>query len=87
MRAESKIPAWPMTRSRGSPVFFIVRYAIVSSGLVNTMKMAFGECFNVSVAALPTISALVFNKSSRLMPGLRAIPAVIMMMSEPLVSA
>jgi hypothetical protein len=49
--------------------------------------MASGECVSVSVAALPTISALADNKSSRLIPGLRGKPAVMMMISEPWVAA
>src|SRR5579864_3553420 len=61
--------------------------AMASSGFDTTIRMHFGEYFTT----LPTTSAmilwLVLSRSSRLMPGLRGIPAVITTMSELAVSA
>ncbi len=49
--------------------------------------IAFGELFLISRATAFTMPAFVFRRSSRDMPGLRAMPAVITTISEPAVSA
>ena len=74
-------------RSRGSLPIFIARYAIVSSGLVRTMKIASDEYLRALRVASLTILALMVRRSSRLIPGLRGTPAVITTISEPFVAA
>ena len=69
-RAESRIPSWQRTTSR-------------PSGFDTTMIMASGATLLTSFETWPTMSALVRSRSSRLIPGLRAIPAVTTTMSEP----
>jgi hypothetical protein len=49
---------------------------MASSGLLTTMMIAWGLVLLISALTAPTILALVLNKSSRLMPGLRGMPAV-----------
>ncbi len=60
---------------------------IASSGLVMQMTKAFG-----ALAAIPSPTAFITlrlmpSRSSRLIPGLRAMPAVTMMTSAPAMSA
>ncbi len=87
MRAVSRMPAMPMTRSRGKPETRRAASHITSSGLVTTISTASGDSFAARPMQLSTISRLLVNRSSRLMPGLRGRPAVITMTSEPAVSA
>ena len=47
----------------------------------------FGACFATFSATLDTMPMLVMIRSSRLMPGLRGMPAVITTMSLPSISA
>jgi len=49
--------------------------------------MASGEDFLTSAHTAPTIFLLVAMRSSRLMPGLRAMPLVMTTTSDPTVSA
>jgi hypothetical protein len=49
--------------------------------------MAFLERFTTCSTTEPTISAFLNSRSSRVMPGLRARPAVITTMSESAVSS
>ena len=51
------------------------------------MSTAFGEYLATSEVTEPTIFMLVNNKSSRLIPGLRGIPAVTTTKSESAVSS
>ncbi len=51
------------------------------------IKIAFGEAATAFATTSLMILKFVFSKSSRLIPGLRAIPAVITTMSEFAVSA
>ncbi len=56
-------------------------------GFVTTIMIAFGERRPVSSATFFTMSPFAASRSSRLMPGFRARPAVITMISEPAVSS
>ena len=86
-RAESSTPAIPMTRCLGNPDRRSASCAMASSGFVTTMRMAVGDRRAVSATTPPTISAFFSRRSSRLMPGFRASPAVITMMSDPAVGS
>jgi hypothetical protein len=55
---------------------------MTSRGLETMMKIAFGECATACWAQDATIFAFAASRSSRLMPGFRAKPAVMMTMSE-----
>ena len=71
MRAESRTPAMPITRFFGNPERRNATCVIASSGFETTMMNAFGEYFATWSVTAPTMSEFVFNRSSRLMPGLR----------------
>ncbi len=86
-RAASSTPAMPITRRRSNPLTFQETQVITSSGLETTIMMAFGERATAASVQLLTMPELVFMRSSRLIPGFRAIPAVMTMMSEPAVSS
>ena len=51
------------------------------------MTIAFGDVALICSETDFTMPAFVFSRSSRDMPGLRAMPAVMMTMSEPAVSS
>src|SRR6266699_976662 len=82
-RAVSSTPAIPITRSRGNPVTCFVTQHITSSGFETTRTIASGQCRLISSETCFTMSALVRTRSSRLMPGLRAMPAVTTTSSLP----
>ncbi len=86
-RAESSIPAWPMTRDLGSSEATAARAVISSSGLDTTMSTVSGDASTSRRVTSATILALVSSRSIRLIPGLRGTPAVITQMSEPAVSS
>ena len=86
-RAESSTPAMPITRSRGRRDSLKATWHIASSGLVTTIRIVCGECATRFLVTSPTIFWLVVSRSSRLMPGLRAMPEVITQMCEPAVSS
>ena len=86
-RATSRQPAWPSTRCAGKPDAFHAVYTIASSGFDSTMMIEFGACCATFSATLDTMPMLVTIRSSRLMPGLRGMPAVITTMSLPSMSA
>ena len=86
-RAESSTPAIPITRWWGNFDFFHASCTMASSGLVTRMRMDWGDRATTCSTTLPTISAFLNRRSSRVMPGLRARPAVITTMSEPAVSS
>ena len=77
----------PRTRSRGKPEAVFATWHITSSGLVTTIRIASGDTAAALFTTPPTMPALVAIRSSRLMPGLRGIPEVTTMMSDPAVSA
>ena len=87
MRAESSTPAIPITRCFGSPERFNATWHIASSGFETMIRMVFGERRTTSSTTFETMPAFVFNRSSRLMPGLRASPAVMITTSELSVSS
>ena len=60
---------------------------MASSGLLTTITTACGLDSRIWAATSPTIFAFVESRSSRLMPGLRAMPAVTTTTSLPAVSA
>ena len=86
-RAESSTPAIPITRSRGSLASANATWHMASSGLVTTIRIVSGERDTRFWVTSATIFWLVVSRSSRLMPGLRAIPDVITQMSDPAVSS
>src|SRR6266566_4081462 len=75
-RAESSTPAMPNTRWVGKPDFFQASCTMASSGLVTSTRMAARLRVTISLTTEPTISAFLNSRSSRVMPGLRARPAV-----------
>ncbi len=77
----------PITRSFGKPVASLATQHITSSGFDTTMTIAFGEVFLICSLTDFTMPAFVLSRSSRLMPGLRAMPAVMTTMSELAVSS
>ena len=77
----------PITRLRENLLSLNAAWDMASSGLETTMRMQLGE-FAVTFAITSCmIRKLVFRRSSLLMPGLRAIPAVMTTISEFAVSA
>ena len=83
MRAESRTPAMPRTRSRGKPETRRATSHIASSGFETTTMMQSGERFATSRVTPATISSFFQSRSSRDMPGLRGRPAVITTTSDP----
>ena len=67
--------------------FFLSTSATIGTveltGLEMTRTKALGACAAIPTAMSRTIEALMLNKSSRVMPGLRGTPAGMTMMSEP----
>jgi hypothetical protein len=60
---------------------------MASSGLVTGMITHWGECLTICVVTPLMISKFFSRRSSRLIPGLRASPAVMTTTSELAVSA
>ena len=85
-RAASKAPAMPITRSRGNLLTLYATYVMTSSGFVTTNKIALGETATACCTTSFTILALVASNCSRLMPGLRGTPDVMMTTEEPVVA-
>ena len=77
----------PTTWCFGNPVTCFIRVTMASSGFETTMTNAFGACCLSASATVLMILALMPMRSSRLMPGLRATPAVTMQTSAPRRSA
>ena len=73
----------PITLSLGKPVVCIATYDMTSRGFDTMMMMESGATLAISCDTDSTIPAFVLRRSSRLMPGLRAIPAVTMKISDP----
>ena len=86
-RAVSSIPAMPTTRSLGNPETLCACCTMASRGLDTTTRIAFGECCTTCSVTLPTIRMFVSNRSSRLIPGRRAMPAVITTTSDSAVAS
>ncbi len=73
----------PTTRLCGRPEASRITHTITSSGLVMVMTKAFGQCCLIAAPTVLITLALMPMRSSRLMPGLRATPAVTITISEP----
>ena len=74
--AESRLTPIPNTLFLGNPVILAVRQVIKSTGLVIT-KTIFPEAYSLIFKEISLIiSEFFFKRSSRLIPGLRLIPAV-----------
>ena len=86
-RAESSTPAMPITRSRGKSAAANATWHMASRGFETTMRMASGDCWTACSVTERTMPMLVRSKSSRLMPGLRAMPEVMTTTSDPAVSS
>ncbi len=82
-RAVSSTPAMPITRFLSKPVVLKVTYDMTSRGFETTRTIASGQRAPISLATPCTISAFFLSRSSRLMPGFRARPAVTMTISDP----
>ena len=74
----------PTTLLCGRPEALRRTQTIASSGLVTQMTNAFGQFFLIPLPTDSMTDVLMPRRSSRLMPGLRATPAVTMTTSEPL---
>ena len=77
----------PTTMLRGRPQDFCSAQTIASSGLVMQITNAFGAYFLMPAPTWPITLRLISSRSSRLIPGLRGIPAVTITTSAPLMSA
>ena len=86
-RAMSRQPACPTIRFVGKPVAFHAVYTIASRGFDTMITIAFGACCLMLVQTDLTMLTFVLTRSSRLMPGLRGMPAVTMTTSESVMSA
>ena len=87
MRAESRTPAMPTTRRFQKPETSSATWHMASSGLETTTMIASGESLTALRVHSLTILLFVVSRSSRLIPGLRAMPAAITTTSDPAVSA
>src|SRR3569623_962242 len=87
MRALSSTPDKPTTRSRGRPVCLNARSVRTSTGLLSSNSIAFGACCITLSASERSSARLASRNWSRLMPGLRGRPAVMITSSEPTSSA
>ncbi len=74
----------PTTMFLGEPENFCSAQTMASSGLVMQMTKAFGAYFLMPAPTCSITLRLVASRSSRLMPGLRGMPAVTMQTSAPL---
>ena len=82
-RAVSSTPAMPTTWCFLKPVILCSAYTIASSGLATLITKAFGQCAFMFAATSFMILRLTSSRSSRLMPGLRGTPAVMITTSLP----
>ena len=86
-RAVSSTPAMPITRCLGKPLTQKAGCTIASSGFVTQIRIALGECWATDCTTCVTMPWLVRMRSSRLIPGLRAMPDVMTTISEFAVSS
>ena len=77
----------PTTRFAGSPQACFMTHTITSSGLVMVMTNAPGQCSLIAAPTWPMTFVLMPIRSSRLIPGLRGMPAVTITTSAPLIAA
>ena len=76
----------PTTLLRGRPLAFCRMPTMTSSGFVMQMTNAFGQFFFMPAPTWFITLVFMPMRSSRLMPGLRATPAVTMTTSLPLIA-
>src|SRR5881628_2465650 len=81
------MPDCPTTRFLGKPVTRFMSVTMASSGFVITMTNALGALDLMPSPTCLRIFELIPSKSSRLMPGLRAMPAVTMQTSASAISS
>src|ERR1051326_1377543 len=81
------MPAMPITLCRSNPLTLYATYVMTSSGLETTIRIAWGDLATTASVTPFTIPALVSWSCSRVMPGFRAIPAVMTTMFDPAVSS
>src|SRR4029079_14058089 len=86
-RALSSTAGMPTTRLWGRPENSRSAHTIASSGLVMQMTKLFGAWVRIPSPTAFITLRLMPRRSSRLMPGLRATPAVTMHTSAPAMSA
>ncbi|KAF5051063.1 hypothetical protein DSECCO2_423090 [anaerobic digester metagenome] len=86
-RPASRTPLIPKTFSGSKPVAFIATYVMISSGFVTFITIEFGAYFAMFPATSPIIFEFVLIRSSLLIPGFLAIPAVIITRSAFAISA
>jgi hypothetical protein len=87
-RELSSMPPWPRMRSRGKPLERRAAWHITSIGLAKTMITASGLYLATFFAAYsPSTSALPRSRSSRVIPGLRGAPEVMITTSESAVAS
>ena len=86
-RAESSTPAIPMTLFFGKPLASNATWHMASRGLLTMIRIVFGDDLATCSVTFFMIPALVLIRSSRLMPGFRGIPAVIMTILDPSVAS
>ena len=86
-REESSTPPMPMRRSAGRPLSRNASVVMTSSGFVTQMNTAFGDASRAWPITDFMMPAFTPSRSSRVMPGLRAMPAVMTTTSESRVSA
>ena len=77
----------PTTRCFSKPETLYATYVMTSSGLETTTRIDCGDFATTCSVTVFTMPALVSWSCSRVMPGLRAMPAVMTTMSELAVSA
>ena len=77
----------PTTLLRGRPLVFCSAQTMASSGLVTQMTKASGAYLRKPAPTCSMTLRLISMRSSRLMPGLRGMPAVTITTSESLNSA
>ena len=81
--AVSRTPAIPITRSRGKPDASMATWHMTSSGFETMTMMASGATRAISAETDRTMPAFVLRRSSRLIPGFLAMPAVTTKISDP----
>lgn len=77
----------PMRRFAGTPLSRYASVVMTSSGLVTHTNTASGEASRAAPITDRMMPAFTPSRSSRVMPGLRAMPAVMTTTSESRVSA
>ncbi len=77
----------PITFRCSRPETFHARCVITSMGFVTMISIVFGETLTTASVTFLMTSAFALRRSSLVIPGFRARPAVMTTMSEPEVAA